>query len=182
MEVILLEPVKKLGNSGEKVTVKNGFARNYLIPRGVALRASKENLAVYESRKAEIEKANAGKKSAAEASAKKLDGAKITILRQAAEDGRLYGAVSVKEIADGLAAKGFDVDSKVVELINQIKAVGIYKVRLALYVGVDVEVTVNVARTESEADNQTAAELKAAEEAQKAEKVEKTEKAEKQSA
>lgn len=168
MEVILLEPIKKLGNTGDKVIVKNGFARNYLIPRGVALRADKENLAVYESRKAEIEKVNAGKKAAAEATAKKLVGAKVTVLRQAAEDGRLYGAVSVKEIADQLEAKGFEVDSKVIELINPIKAVGIYKVRLSLYADVNADISVNVARTETEADNQTAAELKAAEEAQKA--------------
>ena len=161
MEVILLEPVKKLGQSGQKVEVKNGFARNYLIPRGIALRANKENLAVYEARKGEIDKANAGKKAAAEATAKKIDGTKVTVLRQAAEDGRLYGSVTVKEIAESLQSKGFEVDSKEVELLVPIKAVGVYKVRVSLYVDVNVEVLVNVARSDAEADNQFIADQKA---------------------
>lgn len=167
MEVILLEPVKKLGKSGEKVEVKNGFARNYLIPRGIALRANKENLAVYESRKAEIEKNNATKKSAAESTAIKLDGTKVTVLRQAAEDGRLYGSVTVKEISESLKEKGFDVDSKEIDLLVPIKAVGVYKVKVSLYADVAVEISVNVARSESEADNQYAADQKAQAETQK---------------
>ena len=154
MEIILLEPVKNLGKSGDKVDVKNGYARNYLIPRGVALRANKENLAVYESRKAEIEKQNAEKQSAAEKLSKKLNGVEITIIRQAAEDGRLFGSVTVREIAEQIQAKGFDIDSKSVDLLNPIRAVGVYKVRVSLYAEVHVEVSVNVARSETEAETQ----------------------------
>jgi len=167
MEILLLEPVKKLGRSGDKVTVKNGFARNYLIPRGIAMRINKENLAVYEARKAEIDKNNAVKKSEAESNAKKLDGLNITILRQAAEDGRLYGSVTAKEIAVNVKDKGYAIDSKAVELLVPIKAVGVYKVRLSIHAEVSVEISVNVARSEGEAENQLAADTKANAEAQK---------------
>ena len=158
MEIILLEPVKNLGKSGEKVDVKNGYARNYLIPRGVALRANKENLVVYESRKAEIDKANAEKQSAAEKIAKKLNGIEITIIRQAAEDGRLFGSVTVREIAEQIKEKGFDIDSKSVDLLNPIRAIGVSKVKVSLHAEVSVEVSVNVARSETEAENQLEAE------------------------
>ena len=158
MEIILLEPVKNLGKSGEKVDVKNGYARNYLIPRGVALRANKENLVVYESRKAEIDKANADKQSAAEKIAKKLNGIEITIIRQAAEDGRLFGSVTVREIAEQIKEKGFDIDSKSVDLLNPIRAIGVSKVKVSLHAEVNVEVSVNVARSETEAENQLEAE------------------------
>lgn len=158
MEIILLEPVKNLGRSGDKVDVKNGYARNYLIPRGVALRANKENLAVYESRKAEIEKANAEKQSGAEKIAKKLNGLEITIIRQAAEDGRLFGSVTVREIAEQIQEKGFDIDSKSVDLLNPIRAIGVSKVKVSLHADVSVEVSVNVARSETEAENQLEAE------------------------
>lgn len=168
MEVILLEPMKNLGKSGEKVEVKNGYARNYLIPRGIALRANKENLAVYESRKAEIEKANAEKQAAAEKVGKKLNGTEITIIRQAAEDGRLFGSVTVREIAEQLQEKKFDVDSKSVDLLNPIRAVGVYKVRVSLHAEVSAEVSVNVARSETEAENQLEADKKPAKEEAKA--------------
>lgn len=160
MEVILLENVKKLGRSGDKVEVKNGYARNYLIPRGVALRANKENLAVYESKRAEIEKANADKQKTAEGVAKKLNGVEVAVIRQAAEDGRLFGSVTVREIAEQLKEKGFEVDSKDVELLNPIKAVGVYNVRINLHADVAVEVKVNVARSESEAEGQLAQDAK----------------------
>lgn len=168
MEIILLEPVKKLGKSGDKVEVKNGFARNYLIPRGIALRVNKENLAIYKARKAEIEKDNAAKKSNAEANAKKLDGLNVTVLRQAAEDGRLYGSVTAKEIAVHVKEKGFTVDSKEVELLVPIKAVGVYKVKISLHPEVAVEIVVNVARSEGEAENQLTADKKATAEAKSA--------------
>jgi large subunit ribosomal protein L9 len=154
MEVILLEPMKNLGKSGEKVEVKNGYARNYLIPRGVALRANKENLAVYESRKAEIDKQNAEKQAAADKVAKKLNGVEITIIRQAAEDGRLFGSVTVREIAEQIREKGFEIDSKSVDLLNPIRAIGVYKVLVSLHAEVNVEVSVNIARSETEAENQ----------------------------
>jgi large subunit ribosomal protein L9 len=154
MEVILLEPIKNLGKTGEKVEVKNGFARNYLIPRGVALRANKANLEVFEQRRSEIEKNNGEKKTAAEAQAKKLKGLEVTVIRQAAEDGRLYGSVTVREIAEHIKEKGFEVDSKEVELLNIIKAVGVYNVTINLHAEVGVEVKVNVARSDSEAEGQ----------------------------
>ena len=165
MEVILLEPIKNLGKSGDKVEVKNGYARNYLIPRGHALRANKENLAVYESRKAEIEKQNAEKQSAAEKIGKKINGTEITIIRQAAEDGRLFGSVTVREIAEQIQAKGFDIESKSVDLLNPIRAVGVYKVRVSLHADVSAEVSVNVARSETEAETQLEADKAPAKEA-----------------
>ena len=165
MEIILLEPVKNLGKTGDKVEVKNGYARNYLIPRGVALRANKANLEVFEQRKAEFEKANSEKKAAAEALAKKIKGLEVTVIRQAAEDGRLYGSVTVREIAEHISEKGFAVDSKAVEVSNIIKAVGVYNATVNLHAEVAVEVKVNVARSESEAEGQLVADKKATKEA-----------------
>jgi large subunit ribosomal protein L9 len=154
MEIILLEPVKKLGRMGDKVEVKNGYARNYLIPRGIALRASGDNLKVFESRRAEIEKQNSEKQQGAEKLAKKLKDLEVTIIRQAAEDGRLFGSVTVREIAEQIKEKGFEIDSKSIDLLNPIRAVGVSKVRVSLHAEVNVEVTVNVARSETEAENQ----------------------------
>lgn len=157
MEVVLLEPVARLGKTGDKVTVKNGFARNFLIPRGIALRASKENLAYFEEKRAEIEKENASKQKAAEALSKKIEGLTVTIIRQAAEDGRLFGSVTVREVALAVNEKGHKIESKEVDLLTPIKAVGHYKVRIKLHAEVSVEINVNVARSETEADNQAAA-------------------------
>lgn len=165
MEIILLEPVKNLGRSGDKVEVKNGYARNFLIPNGVALRANKDNLAVYEARKAEIEKQNADKQKTAETAAKKIDGLNITVIRQAAEDGRLFGSVTAREIADQVKAKGFDVDSKSVELLSPIRNLGVSKVRVSLHADVSAEISVNVARSEGEAESQLEADKAATKEA-----------------
>ena len=159
MEVVLLEPVSKLGQTGEIVTVKNGFARNFLIPNGVALRATKENIAVFEDKKKEIEAKNADKKKAAEGTAKKVNGLTVTIIRQAAEDGRLYGSVTVREIAENIKEQGFEVESSSIDLLNPIKAVGKTDVRISLYADVAAEIVVNVARSEAEADAQLVAEL-----------------------
>ncbi len=167
MEIILLEPVKNLGRTGDKVEVKNGYARNYLIPNGVALRASKENIEVFQARKAEIEKQNAEKQKAATATAKKLNGLEVTIIRQAAEDGRLFGSVTVREIAEQIQAKGYEIDSKSVDLLNPIRALGVSKVRVSLHADVTAEITVNIARSESEAENQLVDDKKAAKEAAK---------------
>ncbi|PIR32208.1 MAG: 50S ribosomal protein L9 [Alphaproteobacteria bacterium CG11_big_fil_rev_8_21_14_0_20_44_7] len=175
MEVVLLEPVAKLGKIGEIVTVKNGYARNYLIPRGAALRANKENIAIFEEKKKEIEAKNDDKKKAAEALAKKLDGVTVTIIRQAAEDGRLYGSVTVREISEHIRGDGFEVDSKSINLLNPIRSVGAYDVTVSLYAEVDAKIKVNVARSESEAENQLSEELdaeKAEREAQKQASVE----------
>ena len=161
MEIILLEPVKKLGKSGDKVEVKNGFARNYLIPNGIALRASKENLAVYESRRAEIEKQNSEKQKSAGSLAKKLEGLEITIIRQAGEDGRLFGSVTVREIADQVKVKGHELDSKAIDLLSPIRALGVYRVRVSLHAEVASEIKVNVARSDAEAVNQLSADIDA---------------------
>lgn len=159
MQVVLLEPISKLGKSGDIVEVKNGFARNYLIPRGAALRASKENIASFEARKVEIEAENAKRAQAAQAVAEKLKGTKITIIRQAAADGRLFGSVTVREISENLEALGFEVESKAINLLNPIKAVGAYDVQVNLHAEVSTEIVVNVARTESEAEQQLIKEL-----------------------
>lgn len=168
MEVILLQSVRNLGRTGEKVDVKNGFARNYLIPRGYALRASKENLSLFEQKKAEIEKQNAEAQKAAEAIAKKLNGLEVTVIRQAAEDGRLFGSVTVKEIAVHIREKGYEVESKYVDLLNPIRALGVYRVKVSLHADVAVEVKVNVARSEAEAEGQLVADTKAVATAAKA--------------
>lgn len=159
MEVVLLEPVSKLGQTGEIVTVKNGYARNFLIPNKVALRATKENIASFEEMKKEIEAKNADKKQAAEELAKKIDGLTATIIRQAAEDGRLYGSVTVREIAENIKEQGFDVESSAIDLLNPIKYVGKTEVRISLYADVTIQILVNVARSEAEADAQLVAEL-----------------------
>lgn len=159
MQVVLLEPISKLGKAGDIVDVKNGFARNYLIPRGAALRASKDNIASFEARKKEIEAANEAKKKEAEALAKKVEGTKITIIRQAAADGRLFGSVTVREIADNLKEQGFEVESKAINLLNPIKAVGANDVRINLHADVQATIIVNVARSESEAEQQLVREL-----------------------
>ena len=159
MQVVLLEPIQKLGKAGEIVEVKNGFARNYLIPRGAALRASKDNIASFEARKKEIEAANAEKQTAAEALSKKVEGTNITIIRQAAADGRLFGSVTVREISENLKEQGFDIESKSIDLLNPIKAVGANDVRLNLHAEVEATIVVNVARSESEAEQQLVKEL-----------------------
>lgn len=170
MEVVLLEPIAKLGKTGDIVDVKNGFARNYLIPRGSALRASKENIAVFEEKKKEIEAKNAEKQKEAEALAKKVEGLTVKIIRQAAEDGRLYGSVTVREIAENIAEQGFEVESKQIDLLNPIKTVGKYDVAVSLHAEVTSSIIVNVARSESEAEKQLHAELAADAEAKEAER------------
>lgn len=159
MQVVLLEPISKLGKAGDIVEVKNGFARNYLIPRGAALRASKDNIASFEGRKKEIEAANESKRKEAAEFAKKLEGTKITIIRQAAADGRLFGSVTVREISENLKALGFEIESKSIDLLNPIRAVGANDVRVSLHAEVSTTVIVNVARSESEAEQQLIKEL-----------------------
>lgn len=167
MDVVLLEPVAKLGKTGEVVNVKNGYARNFLIPRGVALRANKENIAQFESQKKEIEAKNAAKEKEAKDLAKKLNGEKITIIRQASEDGRLFGSVTVREISEHINDDlKLEVESKSINLLNPIKTVGKNEVAINLYSGVDAKIIVNVARSEAEAESQLVAEM-AADEAEK---------------
>jgi large subunit ribosomal protein L9 len=152
MEVILLERVSKLGQMGDVVRVRDGFARNYLLPRGKALRATADNKARFESMKADLQARNLEIKSGAEKQAATLDGKSITILRQASEAGQLYGSVSPRDIAGLLATEGASISRSQVDLNTPIKAIGQYKVPLALHPEVETTITVIVARSADEAE------------------------------
>jgi large subunit ribosomal protein L9 len=147
MEVILLEPVRKVGNVGDVVIVKNGYARNYLIPAKKALRSTKDNLAFFESKKAEIEKENQNKTTEAEKIVKAIDGTFVTLITQAGEDGRLYGSVTPLDISRPLE----NIDRKQIALSAPIKYIGVYDVEVRLIGDISATIKVNVARTESEA-------------------------------
>src|SRR5690348_13995468 len=151
MEVILLERVAKLGQMGDVVRVKDGFARNFLLPRGKALRATAENKSRYESMKSELQARNLELKGGAEKLASTLDGKSIVVLRQASESGQLYGSVSTRDIATLLNADGGTINRSQVALNTPIKAIGQYKVPLALHPEVETNITVIVARSEDEA-------------------------------
>lgn len=151
MEVVLLERIGKLGNLGEVVKVKAGFGRNYLLPQGKALRASKANLEAFEARKAELVKQNEALKTTADELGAKVDGAKCVVIRAASDAGALYGSVSTRDIADALEAIGHTVDKSTVTLNGPIKELGIHDVRLILHPEVSVSVKINVARSEDEA-------------------------------
>jgi large subunit ribosomal protein L9 len=154
MEVILLERVEKLGAIGDVVTVKNGFARNYLLPRKKALRANEANRKLFEANRSKIESDNAERRSAAEVSAKGVDGKTVQLIRQASNTGQLYGSVSARDIVDALEADGAKVAKSQVVLDRPIKAIGLHEVRVALHPEVAVTVKVNVARSPEEADLQ----------------------------
>src|SRR5262245_57102457 len=151
MEVILLERVAKLGQMGEVVRVKDGFARNYLLSKGKALRATKENRSRFEKMKVELEARNLEQKSEAEKVAKKLDGQSFTVLRQAAEGGQLYGSVSPRDLAALVSEKGFAVSRAQVALNAPIKTIGLHKVPVSLHPEVEVTINVTVARNADEA-------------------------------
>jgi large subunit ribosomal protein L9 len=152
MEVILLERVAKLGQMGEVVRVKDGFARNYLLPRGKALRATKENRTRFESMKVELEARNLELKSEAEKVAQKIDGQSFTVLRQAAEGGQLYGSVSPRDIAVLVSGKGFAVSRSQIALNTPIKTIGLHKVPVSLHPEVEASINVTVARNADEAE------------------------------
>jgi large subunit ribosomal protein L9 len=152
MEVILLERVGKLGQMGDVVRVKDGFARNFLLPRGKALRANAENKSRFESMKAELQARNAELKGQADTVAAKLNGKTITVIRQASESGQLFGSVSTRDIAVLLKTGGAEVNRSQVALNAPIKAIGQYKVPLALHPEVESVITVIVARSEGEAE------------------------------
>ncbi len=154
MEVILLERVEKLGQMGDLVRVKDGFARNYLLPRGKALRATEANKKRFDTQKAELEARNLERKSEAEAVSKKLDGAAIVIIRQAGESGQLYGSVAARDITDTLDQQGFKVDKNQVILDKPVKTLGLFDQRVQLHPEVLATITVNVARSEEEAERQ----------------------------
>ena len=152
MEVILLERVAKLGQMGEVVKVRDGFARNFLLKRGKALRATAENRAKYDGMKAELEANNIKAKGEATKVAEKIDGKEIVIIRQAAESGQLFGSVSVRDIVDALAADGITVSRPQVWLDSPIKVIGQQKVTIAVHPEVETSITVFVARSADEAE------------------------------
>jgi large subunit ribosomal protein L9 len=151
MEVILLERVAKLGQMGEVVRVKDGFARNYLLPRGKALRATKENRSRFEAMKVELEARNLELRSEAEKVAQKLDGQSFAVLRQAAEGGQLYGSVTPRDIAALATDNGFAVSRHQIALNTPIKTIGLHKVPVTLHPEVEVSINITVARNADEA-------------------------------
>ena len=154
MDVILLERVEKLGAIGDVVTVKNGFARNYLLPNKKALRANESNRKLFEAKRAEIETDNANKRTEAEAASKGIEGKTVKLIRQASNTGQLYGSVSARDIVDALDAEGAKVTKSQVVLDRPIKAIGLHEVRIALHPEVSVAIKVNVARSPEEAELQ----------------------------
>ena len=158
MKVILLERVGRTGSIGDEVSVKDGFARNFLLPQGKALRATEANRKKFESERAHIEKRNEDRRNAAAGIAEGLNGREIVIIRQAGETGQLYGSVASRDIVEALASDGFTVQRSQVDLADPIKSVGIHTVALNLHAEVAVSITVNVARSEDEAARQSAGE------------------------
>jgi len=151
MDVILLERVSKLGQMGETVKVKNGYARNFLLRRGKALRATEANKATFERERTVLETRNAERRSGAENEAKSLDGKSFTLIRQAGESGQLYGSVSPRDIAEAASVSGIKVERSHVMLDTPIKTIGLYTVTVAPHPEVEVKITVNVARSPDEA-------------------------------
>lgn len=158
MEIVLLERVEKLGQMGDVVSVKDGYARNFLLPQGKALRANKANLQRFENERAQLEARNLELKAEAEAVAAKLNGETFIVIRQSGETGQLYGSVSGRDIADAATEGGFSVARAQVRLDSPIKVLGLHDVRIVLHPEVDCTITVNVARTEDEAERQAAGE------------------------
>ena len=154
MEVILLERIEKLGTIGDVVKVKNGYARNFLLPRGKALRANDSNRKVFEANRENIEAQNAERRSDAEKDAKKVDGQKIQLIRQASNTGQLYGSVSARDLAEALEAQGHKIAKNQIVLDRPIKGIGVQEVKIALHPEVSVTITVNVARSPEEAEMQ----------------------------
>ena len=154
MEVILLERVEKLGGIGDVVTVKNGFARNFLLPNKKALRANEANRKLFEANRAKIESDNADRRSDAEKASKGVDGKTVQLIRQASNTGQLYGSVSARDIVEALEGEGAKVTKSQVVLDRPIKAIGVHEVKIALHPEVSVTVKVNVARSPEEADLQ----------------------------
>ncbi len=166
MQVILLERVEKLGQMGDLVNVKPGYARNYLLPQKKAMRASDENVKFFEAQKAQLEAANLKAKDEAEAVAAKLEGLRVAIIRQAGDMGQLYGSVSTRDIADAITTAGFTVARQQVNLDRALKTIGLHDVSVKLHPEVSVTVIANIARTAEEAEIQaeTGAALVATEE------------------
>lgn len=154
MQVILLERVEKLGQMGDEVKVKDGFARNFLLPEKKALRATKANREYFQGQKAQLEARNLEQKKEAQKVSEKLDGKTFALIRQAGDRGQLYGSVSTRDIADAVSAGGVSVSRNQVLLDTAIKTIGLFKVSVRLHAEVRVSVTINVARSEDEAERQ----------------------------
>lgn len=154
MNVILLERVEKLGAIGDVVSVKDGYARNFLLPRKKALRANEANKKVFEANRARIEAENANRRAEAEVESKTFENATVTLIRQASNVGQLYGSVAVRDLVEALVADGHKVNKSQIVLDRPIKAIGLYDVRVALHPEVAVTVKVNVARSPEEAEMQ----------------------------
>ncbi|MFO7297095.1 MAG: 50S ribosomal protein L9 [Pseudomonadota bacterium] len=154
MQVILLERVGRLGQMGDVVNVKDGYARNFLLPKGKALRATKENLEEFQRRRVQLEARNLELRKEAEAVAEKLNGKQFVSIRQAGDTGQLYGSVSTRDIATLLKDGGFTIERTQVILDRPIKSLGMHEVRISLHPEVEVKVVINVARSEEEADRQ----------------------------
>jgi large subunit ribosomal protein L9 len=156
VDVILLERVEKLGQMGQVVKVKPGFARNYLLPQKKAMRATKENLAYFDTQRAQLEANNLKRKGEAQEVAGKLEGLTIVLIRQAGESGQLYGSVAARDISDAVTAAGFTVDRSQIVLDRPIKTLGMHPVRVMLHPEVGVTVTANVAQSQEAAQLQAA--------------------------
>ena len=154
MQVILLERIARLGQMGETVKVRDGFARNYLLPLGKALRANESNKKRFESERAQLEARNLERKSEAQQVADKLDGKSFIVVRSAGETGQLYGSVAARDIIEVLAAEGFNIGRNQVELNTPIKTIGLHKVVLHLHAEVEISIELNVARSADEAERQ----------------------------
>ncbi|WP_300378406.1 50S ribosomal protein L9 [Henriciella sp.] len=158
MDIILLERVENLGELGEEVQVKNGFARNFLLPRGKALIANDQNRARFVAEREAIEKRNADARAEAQKTGDSLEGTDLVLLRQSSDTGNLYGSVSTRDISEGLAEKGFKITRGQIKLDQPIKTIGVYEMGIRLHAEVLVNITVNVARSMEEAERQAAGE------------------------
>ena len=154
MKVVLLERVQNLGAIGDVVSVKDGFARNFLLPRAKALRANTSNLKVFEAQRGQIEARNAENRAAAERNGQRLDGASYILIRQAGESGQLYGSVSGRDVSDAIQAEDGRVERNQVVLDRPIKTLGVHEVKLQLHPEVTVTVKINIARSQDEAERQ----------------------------
>jgi large subunit ribosomal protein L9 len=156
VDLILLERVEKLGQMGQVVKVRPGFARNYLLPQKKAMRATKENLAYFETQRTQLEANNLKRKGEAEQISGKIEGLKVVVIRQAGESGQLYGSVGARDIADAVTAAGFTVERRQIVLDRPIKTLGLHSLRLMLHPEVGVTITANVAQSEEAAKLQEA--------------------------
>ncbi|MCC7281869.1 MAG: 50S ribosomal protein L9 [Acetobacteraceae bacterium] len=159
MDVILLQRIEKLGQMGDVVRVKPGYARNFLLPQKKALRATKENRAQFDQQRAELEATNLKRRGEAERVAERAEGLSVVLIRSAGEAGQLYGSVSARDIAAAIGEAGLGVGRQQIVLEKPIKSVGLYAVRVALHPEVVIEVTANVARTPEEAERQARGEV-----------------------